>query len=424
MSLFTKKEEEEGQNPPAASPAPEAPPKAPETETPKPEAPPKAEAEKAPKAEKAPREPKPRPERPPREPRPKKERAPRKPMNIKPLVLDRENLIILICVIIMGCIALIGVVYDDELFGPITNFDPGTLSNGALDWLNQQIPHIIRSAQILFVASLLFICLKFIQGCISDKTSFRTAVKLMISFTRYAIFIIAIIFILSAWGVDTRTLLISAGILGLIIGLGAQSLIADIIAGMFIVFDGEYKVGDVIVVNSWRGTVMEIGIRTTKIMDTGGNIKYINNSSISEVVNKSQNTSLVSCVLCIPYEDNLVEDELKIKEYLPKIREREPIFVEGPFYKGVEAMSASSVDLMFHATCAEADYFVARRVLNREVYIMANEIGISVPFNQLDVHLIENKSNDSTIAARDLKRADVFVREQQESSRDIELDNE
>lgn len=63
-----------------------------------------------------------------------------------------------------------------------------------------------------------------------------------------------------------------AGILGLIIGLGAESLIADIIAGIFMVFEGEYQVGDIIVVDGWRGTVEEIGIRTTRIVDTGGKI--------------------------------------------------------------------------------------------------------------------------------------------------------
>ena len=395
MSLLNKKEEGTGENPVPDNGAAAAPPAQPEPE-------------KAPKPEKKPRE--------PRAPREHRERA--------PVQLSREDLIILIALVILGCLTLVGVAYDDDLFGPITHFDPGTYTNGYIDWLNQQIPHIIRSAQILFVASLLFIALKLIQKRISDRTCFMTAVKLMISFTRYAVFIVAIIFMLSAWGADTRTLLISAGILGLIIGLGAQSLIADIIAGMFIVFDGEYKVGDVIVVNSWRGVVQEIGIRTTKIMDTGGNIKYINNSSISEVINKSQKFSLVSCVLSIPYEDNLVEDELRIKEYLPKIRERQSVFVEGPYYKGVESMSASSVDLMFHATCREADYFVARRALNREVYIMANEIGISIPFNQLDVHIKESGSEVTSTSARDLNRADVFVKEQANASKDIEQSNE
>ncbi|AGI47705.1 Small-conductance mechanosensitive channel [Thermoplasmatales archaeon BRNA1] len=358
---------------------------------------------------------------PPREP---KQKQPRPKKERKPIVLSHELIILAIFLTFLAVMTIIGIAYDDEFFGAATDYDPGSIDNKYLDWTNQQIPHIIRSCQILFVAAILFIGLKFLQRFIGDKTSFRTAAKLMISFTRYAIFIIAILFILTAWGADTRTLLVSAGILGLIIGLGAQSLIADIIAGMFIVFDGEYKVGDVIVVNSWRGTVEEIGIRTTKIVDTGGNIKYINNSHISEVINKSQDLSLVSSTLCIPYEANLIETELKIKEYIPKIMQREPIFVEGPFYKGVEAMSASSVDLMFHALCKEEDYFPARRALNREVYIMANEIGINIPFDQLVVHMDNSERGEFSNSARTQKKADVFVKEQQEASKDIEASND
>lgn len=349
-----------------------------------------------------------------------------KPKRNIPLEFTHENIILIALVTFLGVMTLIGMIFDNQLFGAVTDYDPGHYDNKYYDWTNQQIPHLVRSCQILFVAAVLFLLLKLAGHCVGDKTSFRTAAKLMISFTRYAIFIIAIMLILSAWGVDTRTLLISAGILGLIIGLGAQSLIADIIAGMFIVFDGEYKVGDVIVVNSWRGTVQEIGIRTTKIVDSGGNIKYINNSHISEVINKSQDLSLVSSVLNIPYEANLIEVELKIKEYLPKIMEREPIFVQGPFYKGVEAMSSSSVDLMFHALCKEDDYFPARRALNREVYIMANEIGVSIPFNQLDVHMHygNDDKDEYTVSSKTLKKADVFVKEQQEASKDIEVSNE
>ena len=79
------------------------------------------------------------------------------------------------------------------------------------------------------------------------------------------IVIIAAFAILSTWGVNTSTLLASAGVLTLVIGLGAQSLVADVVAGLFIVIEGEYLVGDIVVIDGWRGTVKEIGIRTTKV---------------------------------------------------------------------------------------------------------------------------------------------------------------
>ncbi|MBQ7622043.1 MAG: mechanosensitive ion channel, partial [Candidatus Methanomethylophilaceae archaeon] len=213
--------------------------------------------------------------------------------------------------------------------------------------LYQNIPSLIRTCEILFVTLLLFLVLNVIRNRIKADTHFQTALRLIISFTRYALFIIAIIWILSSWGVDTQALLVSAGILGLIIGLGAQSLIADIIAGMFIVFDGEYKVGDFIVIDNWRGQVMEIGIRTTKIKDEGGNIKYINNNTINSVINQSQDLSVITTELCIFYDENLENVELKIREYLPKIKDRIPYIVDGPYYKGLQSMADSYVSLLF-----------------------------------------------------------------------------
>ena len=88
----------------------------------------------------------------------------------------------------------------------------------------------------------------------------RTIMALTKSIVKWVVVIINILLVLSAFGVDTSTLLASAGILALVIGLGAQSLIADIIAGFFIVFEAEYEVGDIITVDGFRGTVSDIGI--------------------------------------------------------------------------------------------------------------------------------------------------------------------
>jgi small conductance mechanosensitive channel len=285
---------------------------------------------------------------------------------------------------------------------------------------------MIRTCEILFVTLLLFVGLEvFKKKFIKADTHFQTALRLIISFTRYALFIIAIIWILSSWGVDTQALLVSAGILGLIIGLGAQSLIADIIAGMFIVFDGEYKVGDFIVVDGWRGMVMEIGIRTTKIKDEGGNIKYINNNTIKAVVNQSQDLSVVKTELCIFYDENLENVELKIKEYLPKIKDKIPYIVEGPYYKGVQGMEDSYVTLLFLAKCEEVNFYPAKRALNREIYRMANEMNIPIPYPQIVVNqpMPEGTFAESKTVFREKVEATAFAYDQAYDSEGMEAEN-
>ena len=95
----------------------------------------------------------------------------------------------------------------------------------------------------------------------------KTVLSLFDGFVKYACAIAIIILVLKACGVDTTALVASVGVLTLVVGLGAQPLIADIIAGIFIIFEDEYHVGEIVTINDFRGTVMEIGIRSTKLID-------------------------------------------------------------------------------------------------------------------------------------------------------------
>jgi len=336
-----------------------------------------------------------------------------------------ERFAIFVGLIVLGIITAVSLFFDSMIFGPESIFNGNPFNNSVLDTIYQDIPAMIRTCQIMFVTLLIFVILNGLRNRIKAETHFQTAIRLIVSFSRYAIFILAIIMILTSWGVDTQTLLVSAGILGLIVGLGAQSLIADIIAGLFIVFDGEYKVGDIIVVDGWRGNVMEIGIRVTKFIDDGGNIKYLNNSTIKAVVNSSQELSVIRCELNIFYDENLESVELRIKEYLPKIKDRTPYIVEGPYYKGVNSMNDSSVTLLFLAKCDEHNFYQARRALNREIYRMANEMNIPIPYNQI---VVNQPLPDGTFSyntdRRQKREATEFAYEQTASSLDMEEGNQ
>ena len=104
----------------------------------------------------------------------------------------------------------------------------------------------------------------------------KTVFTLLDGIVKYGSAIAFIFLVLQAFGVNTGAIWESVGILTLIVGLGAQPLIADIIAGIFIIFEDEYSVGEIISIDDFRGTVSEIGIRATKILDMAGNIKIVN----------------------------------------------------------------------------------------------------------------------------------------------------
>lgn len=216
----------------------------------------------------------------------------------------------------------------------------------------------------------------------------RTVRTLAGSALRYLVMLAGLLWGLSILGVDVKALLAAAGVLALIIGFGAESLIADVVTGTFMLFEHQYEVGDIIVVDDFRGTVTQIGIRTTSITDTGGNVKIINNSDIRNLINRSSDSSFAVCDIGIPYQGYLLRAEEKLAQVLPALyKEQSELFQDVPRYLGVQAMDNANdaVILRISAKVAERDIYSAQRMLNRTLLLAFEEAGIPNPVAELKV---------------------------------------
>ncbi len=214
----------------------------------------------------------------------------------------------------------------------------------------------------------------------------ETVKGLVVNIIRYAIVIFAVVFGLNILGADILTVIASLGILALVVGFGAQSLIEDMIAGFFILFEGRFYVGDIISVDGFRGEVKTIGIVSTQISDAGGNIRIINNSDIRVLTNLSEVSSVAVSVVSIAYGADLLKAEKVINEMLQTLPERYPqYYPKPPRYVGVETLNSSSVDLKVIADVEEKNIYMARRTLNRELKLALDAGGIEIPFPQVVV---------------------------------------
>ncbi len=248
----------------------------------------------------------------------------------------------------------------------------------------------------------------------------ETLGHLIVSVIQYGVALFALFYTLYLCGLDTGSLIASAGILSLIVGLGAQSMIQDILAGVFIVFEGEFRVGDIVTVGDFRGNVLEIGLRTTKIQDTSKNIKVFNNSSLSGIINMTKEASFAGVDVGIEYGESIERVEAILKEELPKIRKRIRTIMDGPYYKGVSALGDSGVVIKIIALCKEQDRMQLCRDLNREILLIFNKYGINIPFPQLTVSSL--KENTEPPSEEERREARRFVKEQKEISRDINME--
>ena len=215
----------------------------------------------------------------------------------------------------------------------------------------------------------------------------QTIASLTAATFHYLIVIIGAVWGLAILGVNTMAVLAGVGIIGLILGFGAQSLIEDIITGFFIIFEGQYVIGDIIILDDFRGTVRNIGVRTTTIEDAGGNLKVVNNSDIRNFQNRSRNSSLAICEVGVAYDTDLKKLDQVMAEGLPRMYEaHKDLYKAVPIFRGVIALADSGVNLRITAEVKEEDVFVAQRQLNRDVWALFTEKDIEIPFPQVVVH--------------------------------------
>lgn len=245
-------------------------------------------------------------------------------------------------------------------------------------------------------------------------------IDILCSLLKYASVVIIIFFALKALGVDTTAVITGLSIVTLIIGLALQPLLQDVIAGLFIVFEHVFETGDIVVLDGFRGTVKEIGIRTTRIEDAGGNVKLINNSDLRALVNMSNQLSIASCDIGIEYGESLERVETILKDHLEEVKAEIPEIVEGPFYKGVSALADSSVNLKFVAKCKEGSKYQVERDMNRQFKLLFDKYDINIPFPQV---VVNQPTTFKQASAKEVKQAKEFVEEQNELSKNIHDEN-
>ncbi|MCR5349239.1 MAG: mechanosensitive ion channel family protein [Bacilli bacterium] len=246
--------------------------------------------------------------------------------------------------------------------------------------------NILWTIAIVSIAVVVGFLLNLIIGLVTWKGKrSRTVGSVVKSIVKYVIAIFAAGFVLSVWGVDVTSIVAGIGIVTLIIGLGCQSLIEDIVSGLFLVFDDFFDVGDIVIIDSFRGTITEIGLRSTKLTDWAGNIKAINNSKVSTVVNLSRLATAFMVNFVIDREEDVQRVEAIIGDNLRGIEQKLPKVIGKIEYRGISSLREDGIELAFLAKVEEANRVQASRDIQRELYLLMVTHGIKVPFKKLYV---------------------------------------
>ncbi len=206
----------------------------------------------------------------------------------------------------------------------------------------------------------------------------KTILKLLQSVLSYTVYFSAILAILAVVEINVAGLLAGAGIAGLAIGFGAQSLVKDIISGFFIILEDQFGVGDFIKLNGAEGTVIEIGLRTTKIRGSSGEQHIIPNGSIGMVVNYSVNDTSTFIDFDVPISANIEEIEKRVENYLKTLPEQYKELTKKPLLMGVQSFTQTNATIRIKIETVSMQHSKIARIIRRDLLTLFEEDEIEI----------------------------------------------
>jgi small conductance mechanosensitive channel len=227
--------------------------------------------------------------------------------------------------------------------------------------------------------------------------------NLLQSIAEYVVWPIVAIMILSEIGLDIGALLATAGVAGLAIGFGAQTLVKDVIGGIFLLFDDIIHVGDLVSIGGTVGTVEEIGVRLIKVRTFDGELVMIPAGEIRTFGNKSMDWARVVVPVGLSYEQD-VDAILPVMEEVAQqwADEHSDILLEeSPQVQGLLDFGDSSVTARIVVQVEPGEQYAAERELRKRLKRTFDDRGVEIPFPQRTVHTLREASHPPRTPAPD-----------------------
>ena len=260
------------------------------------------------------------------------------------------------------------------------------------------IPNIIKILVYIFIGIIIYNILnKIITRALNksekklDKENvqrIKTLRSLILNILKYLIIIIEIIAILAVFGVNVTSFVAGLGITTALVGLALQDYAKDIIAGFSIITENQYGVGDTIEVDTFKGEVISLGLKTTKIKNMDGVVYIVSNRYMDKVKNYSLSNYVVNIDISTPYEEDQDKVEKVLNKMVKELENKIPNSVGPLKVLGITNLGESAI---IYKICVEiepinAKYTETERFLRKEIVKYFKKENITIPYNQIEVH--------------------------------------
>jgi moderate conductance mechanosensitive channel len=208
-----------------------------------------------------------------------------------------------------------------------------------------------------------------------------TFVGLIQSIVKWIIYFCVTMMVLENFGVDPAPILAGAGILGLTVGLGAQKIVADLLNGLFLLFEDQILQGDYIKIGETEGVVEQMSLRLTRVRDRFGRLHILRNGEVQNVINYSRGWAMAVVDMSVAYEDDLAKALHVIHEIVAGLPAQMPGKVlEVPHVRGIEEIGATCLTVRIETRVAPGQHNDVRRVLNRMLVDGFRAHGLEIPY--------------------------------------------
>lgn len=222
------------------------------------------------------------------------------------------------------------------------------------------------------------------KGKKANKKRSATLISLVQNIVSYVVWFIVLTTILSKFGISVEGIIASAGVVGLAVGFGAQTVVKDIITGFFIIFENQFDVGDYVKINNGgttvaEGTVKVIGLRSTKINTITGELTTLPNGSMGEITNYSVTNGEAIVEIPVSVEEDIDQVENVLTDYFQSIQTNYYLFISTPQVVGINSISRDEIVLSVSAETITGEGASGARILRKEILKLFKQKEIKTP---------------------------------------------
>lgn len=222
-----------------------------------------------------------------------------------------------------------------------------------------------------------------------EKKREDTLIKISQNFFGIFIWVAAVLGILHQFGVPVAPLITGAGIIGVAIGFGSQSLVKDIITGLFIIAENQFRIGDFVCVDKYCGTVEDMTLRVTKLRQIDGTIHYVPNGEIKVASNKSKDYSKVDLKIGVGYNTDFKTLEKLINQVGDNLAE-DPEYgthiIDAPHFLRIDDFGDYSIRVHISGTVYPKKQYLINGEMRKRLKTMFDDAGIEIPYPTRVVH--------------------------------------